>query len=257
MNRKNFGMPQVLIQCDSLLTVSSKTVRQASTLNVNVFIIYCNLRFVMIKYAHRGLVKSGELPSLFYLLYLLISVVFYSQWLLLAVFSFLFSPSKILEENVLKTFKGDDDLVKDISVYSYWRYFASSMCIFLILFFIMSLGIFYLKRKSKKNCHFRQNVFTFESTLFWGLIHFGLFLSFHLTITSGEIDSIQISVLRFFMIFSHFIKSVVTIFENQKCFPELFSDTEISCLSCNFNFTNISPRHETLMPFIPFQQNAR
>ena len=212
----------------------------------------------MIKYAHRGLAKSGVLPSLFYLLYLLTSGVFYSLWLLLAAFSLFTSDN--LEKTVLKTFKGDNDLVKDISVYRYWQYFVASMCIFLILILIMSLGIFYSKRKSKKNCHFCQNVFTFESTLFWGLIHFGLFLSFlvsfHLTLL-GEIDIIQISVLRFFMIFSHFIKSVFTIFENQENFPELFSDMEISCRSCNFNFTNISPRCENLMPFIPFRQNAR
>ena len=103
----------------------------------------------MIKYAHRGLVKDGKLPSLFYLLYLLICIVFYSLWLLLAAFSFLFSHSDSLEENVLKTFKGESEIVKDFSVVRYWRYFASSMCIFLILLLIMSLGIFYSKRKSK------------------------------------------------------------------------------------------------------------
>ena len=212
----------------------------------------------MIKYAHRGLAKSGVLASLFYLLYLLTSGVFYSLWLLLAAFSLFTSDN--LEETVLKTFKGDNDLVKDISVYRYWQYFVSSMCIFLTLILIMSIGIFYSKRKSKKSCHFRQNVFTFESTLFWGLIHFGLFLSFlvsfYLT-RLGEIDFIQMSVLRFLMIFSHFIKSVVTIFENQENFPELFSDKEISYRSCNFNITTISPRHQNLMPFIPFHQNAR
>ena len=211
----------------------------------------------MIKYAHRGLVKDGKLPSLFYLLYLLICIVFYSLWLLLAAFSFLFSHSDSLEENVLKTFKGESEIVKDFSVVRYWRYFATSMCIFLILLLIMSLGIFYSKRKSKKHRHFRQNVFTFESTLFWGLMHFGLFISLHLTLVLGEVLIIQISVLRFFMISSHFIKSFVTIFENQKYFPELFSDMETSRRSCNFNFTNIYPRQEALMPFIPFRQNAR
>ena len=100
----------------------------------------------MIKYAHRGLVKNGKLPTLFYLLYLLICVVFYSLWLLLAAFSFLFSHSDSLEENLLKTFKGESDVVhvdvvKHISVVRYWRYFATSMCIFLMLLLIMSLGI--------------------------------------------------------------------------------------------------------------------
>ena len=61
----------------------------------------------MIKYAHRGLVKDGKLPSVFYKLYLLISVVFYSLWLLLALIGFLFSHSDSLEEKVLKTFKGE------------------------------------------------------------------------------------------------------------------------------------------------------
>ena len=211
----------------------------------------------MIKYAHRGLVKNGKLPSLFHILYLLICFVFYSLWLLLAAFSFLFSHSDSLDENVLKTFKGESDEVTEIPFVRYWQYFATSMCIFLMLFLIMSLGIFYLKRKSKKHRHCRQNVFTFNSTLFWGLIHFGLVISLHLTLILGEIHIIQISVLRFFMIFSHFIKSVVTIFDNQQYFPELFSDMETSSRSFNFNLTNIYPRKENLMPFIPFRQNAR
>ena len=208
----------------------------------------------MIKYAHRGLVKNGKLPTLFYLLYLLICVVFYSLWILLAAFSYLFSHS--FDKSLLKTFKGENDLVKHISAVRYWRYFATSMCIFLMLLLIMSLGIFHSKRKSKKHRHCRQNVFTFESTLFWGLIHFGLIISLYLTLILGEIHILQISVLRYFMIFSHFIKSVVTIFENQKYFPELFSNTETSRF-CNFNFTNFYPRQENLMPFIPFRQDAR
>ena len=107
----------------------------------------------MIKYAHRGLVKDGKLPSVFYKLYLLISVVFYSLWLLLALIGFLFSHSDSLEEKVLKTFKGERNVEKEISVHRYWQYFATSMFIFLMLLLIMSMGIFYSKRNSRHQCN--------------------------------------------------------------------------------------------------------
>ena len=59
------------------------------------------------------------------------------------------------------------------------------------------------------------------------------------------------------MIFFHIIKSIITLFENQKNFPELFSDMETSNRSPYFDLKYIHPRQETLMPFIPFKQNAR
>ena len=217
----------------------------------------------MIKYAHRGLVKNGKLPFLFYQLYLLMNVVFYSLWLLLAYFSFLFSHADSLEKNVLKTFKGEWNIPlghpvgREILVHQYWHYFATSMCIFLMLLFIMSVGIFYSKRNLRNHCHSRQNVFTFNSTIFWGLTHIGLVITFHVTILHVNFNILHILVLRFFMIFSHIIKSFVTFFENQNYFPELFSDTERSSPSFYYGLTNICPRPETLMPFIPFRQNAR
>ena len=217
----------------------------------------------MIKYALRGLVKNGKLPSLFYQLYLLINVVFFSLWHLLAFFSFLFNQSERegIEKNVLKTFMGETQYRENEDIeYSfsrYWQYFTTSMCIFLMLLLIMSVGIFYSKRNSRNPCHYRQNVFTFNSTIFWGLIHIGLFISFHVTVSHVSFNILLISVLRFFIIFSHIIKSFVTIFENQKYFPELFSDMERNSQSFYFGLTNISPRPETLMPFIPFRQNAR
>ena len=212
----------------------------------------------MIKYAHRGLVKNGKLPSLFYQLYLLINVVFYSLWLLLAFFSFLYSHSNSLEKSVLKTFKGNGNIRKETSVHRYWQYFAASLFIFLIILLIMSLGIFYSKRYLRKNhCYFRQNVFTLNSTMFWGLIHIGLFISSYITVLQINLNIVHLSVLRFFMIFSHFIKSFVTIFENQKYLPELFSDMDRSSRSFYFGLTIICPRPETLTPFIPFRQNAR
>ena len=197
------------------------------------------------------------MPSVFYKLYLLISVVFYSLWLLLALIGFLFSHSDSLEEKVLKTFKGERNVEKEISVHRYWQYFATSMFIFLMLLLIMSMGIFYSKRNSRHQCYFRQNVFTFNSTMFWGLTHIGLFISFHVTILHVNFNVSHISVLRFFMILSHLIRSFITIIENQKYFPELFSDMEISSQYFYNGLTNICPRQEILMPFIPFRQNAR
>ena len=202
----------------------------------------------MIKYS-RGLLKNGKLPLLFYLQYLLINFVFYSQWLLM-----LYSQFYRFEEQMLETFQLERDPKKVFEI-SIFRYFSTSMCIFLIVIMIMSFGVFYLKRRSKRHCHYRQNVFTFKSTLFWGLLHFVIFISLYVTFTSGKVQIF--SVIRILMIFSHFIKSIVTIFENQENLPELFSDMEIKNRPSYFNPTNIYPRQETLMPFIPLRQNAR
>ena len=201
----------------------------------------------MIKYSHRGLVVNGKLPFLFYQQYLLISFVFYCQWFFLLVY-FAFFSSDSLDENILETFRGGGkQLVAPV------RYFAMLICIFLVLFLFMSLGIFYSKRKSKK--HYRQNVNTFNLTLFWGLLHCLLFISLFVTKSMEEIHAF--SVIRFLSIFTHFIKSIATIFENQKNFPELFSDIETKNQPFYFNQTNLYPRQETFMPFIPFRQNAR
>ena len=207
----------------------------------------------MIKYAQRGSVKNGTLPFQFYLLYLLISVVFHCQWLIMAFSRLGEDDSDSREENILKTFIGGEwDKTAEIPLV---RYFATLMCIFAILLLIMSLGIFYSRRKSGNKRYHRHNVFTFNLTLFWGLLHCGLFISLFSTLNMGEI--FIHSLLRFCMICSHIIKSIVTIFENQENLPELFSDMEIKNRPSYFNLTNIYPRQETLMPFIPLRQNAR
>ena len=209
----------------------------------------------MIKYAHRGLVKNGTLPFQFYLFYLLVSVVFYCQWLLTAFSRFFgndFDSHKA--KKLMKIFSGGEwDKTVEIPKV---RYFATLMFIFAILLLIMSLGIFYTKRKSENHYYYRHNVFNFNLTLFWGLLHCGLFISLFLTLNMGEI--IIHSLLSYCMICSHIIKSIVTIFENQKNFPELFSNMKIRNLPFNIiNPTKMEPRKEILMPSIPFKQNAR
>ena len=111
------------------------------------------------------------------------------------------------------------------------------------------------KKKIKKNQHIRQNVFTFNLTIFWGLLHSSLFVSLIITLFMEEIHIL--SVIRILAIFSFTIKSVVTIFENQRNFPELFMDIETKIESSYCNLTNVCPRQETFMPFISFTQNAR
>ena len=138
---------------------------------------------------------------------------------------------------------------------SIFRYFSTSMCIFLIVIMIMSFGVFYLKRRSKRHCHYRQNVFTFKSTLFWGLLHFVIVISLYVTFTSGKVQIF--TVIRILMIFSHFIKSIVTIFENQTNLPELFTNLETNNRSSFSNETTFYPRQENFLPNLPFKQNAR
>ena len=202
----------------------------------------------MIKYS-RGLLKNGKLPLLFYLQYLLINFVFYSQWLLM-----LYSQFYRFEEQMLETFQLERDPKKVFEI-SIFRYFSTSMCIFLIVIMIMSFGVFYLKRRSKRHCHYRQNVFTFKSTLFWGLLHFVIFISLYVTFTSGKVQIF--SVIRILMIFSHFIKSIVTIFENQTNLPELFTNLKTNNRSSSSNVTTFYPRQENFLPNLPFKQNAR
>ena len=204
----------------------------------------------MIKYSLRGLVVNGKLPVLFFLQYLLISIAFYSSFLLMDFFK---KESQNLE-NMLEPFKGEfKEVASDVQ--DFGHYLVTLMCIFLIIILIMSLAIFYSKRRTNQPNLCRQNVFTLNSTLFWGLIHFVLFLSFWFSLIMEQIH--VFTVIRFLIIFSHLIKSVVTIFENQKNFPELFSDPETNNRSSNFPLADIHPRQETVMPFVQFRQNAR
>ena len=163
----------------------------------------------MIKYSLRGLAVNGKLPVLFYLQYLLISVAFYSPFLLMDFFK---KESHNLQ-NVLETFKGRfREVASDVQ--DFGHYLVTLMCIFLIIILIMSLAIVqYSKRRTNQQNLCRQNVFTLNSTLFWGLIHFVLLLSFWFSLIMEQIH--VFTVIRFLIIFSHLIKSVVTIFENQ------------------------------------------
>ena len=205
----------------------------------------------MIKYSLRGLVVNGKLPVLFFLQYLLISIAFYSPFLLMDFFK---KESHNLQ-NMLETFKGGFREVAS-DVHNFGLYLTTLMCIFLMIILIMSLAILYLKRRSNQQINqCRQNVFTLNSTLFWGLLHFVLVFSFWFTIIMEQIH--VFTVIRLLIIFSHFIKSFVTMFENRKNFPELFSDTETNNRSSSFPLADILPRQETVMPFVPFRQNAR
>ena len=149
----------------------------------------------MIKYSQRGLVVNGKLPFLFYLQYLLISVAFYCQWsLILAYIAFFNSES--LDENMLKTFRFRGG--GEVNCFFRVKYFATLTCIFSMLFLFMGLDILYSKIKSKK--HYRQNVFTFNLTLFWGLSHCLLFIVSSMTICKGDIYIF--SVMRVLIILS-------------------------------------------------------
>ena len=136
------------------------------------------LRFIFIKYSHRGLVVNGKLPILFYTQYILSSFVFYSLFLLLLFFK---TDESQYFKNLLGSFNGDfNGLNRNIRHIS--RYFLTLMCIFFILILIISLGIFYLKRRYNHQNYCRQNVFTLNGTLFWGLIHLVLLISFWFTL---------------------------------------------------------------------------
>ena len=205
----------------------------------------------MIKYADRGLIKDGKLPTLFKILYLLISVVFHSQFLLARILAVILSDS--FYEKVLHAFK--IKIITEEMMVDQIKYFITLMCTFFTLHLIMSLGIFYSKRKLKKP-HYRQNIFTFNSTLCWGLLHFGLIISLYLTLIFMN-SSFILSVMRFLMIISQIIKYIVTLIENKNYLPELFSDIMTTNQPPYFNRTSLCPRPETFMPLVPFRQNAR
>ena len=242
---------KLIILAPSVFFMVSVLFRYVGLLFCSLYISYqVFLRFILIKYSHSGLVVNGKLPILFYLQYLLSCVVFYSIFLLM---DFLKKENQN-HENMLGSFNGRFMGVAP-NIRHLGQYFATLMGIYLILILIMSLGILYSKRRSNNQNYCRQNVFTLNATLIWGFIHFVLFSAFWFTLIMKQIH--VFTVIRFFIILSHFIKSIVTIFENQRNFPELFSDTEMNNPSLNFPLANIHPRQETVMPFIPFRQNAR
>ena len=207
----------------------------------------------MIRYSHHGMVVNGKLPPIFYLLYLLMGVVFFSLFLVFLLIGLVKDESQIYE-NMLETFKGVYKGL-DSDVQSSAQYLLSLMCIFLILILIMCLGIFYSLRRTNNRNNRRQNVFTLNSTLFWGFLHVVLFASLILTLMKEQIHIFI--VIRFIFISSDFIKTVVTIIENQHNLPELFSDVDTNNRPSNFPLANIHPRQENNMPFIPFRQDAR
>ena len=160
-------------------------------------------------------------------------------------------------ENMLATFKGEFKEVASDSRHN-GHYFATLMSVFFIVNLIMSLATFYSKtRSTNQQNHVRYNVFTLNWTLFWGLIHFMLFIPFWVSLNMEQIQ--VFSVIRFFLILSQLIKSLVALFENKKHLPELFSDMETNIRPSSFNMTPFhpTPRQETFMPIIPFRQDAR
>ena len=207
-------------------------------------------RFILIKYSNRGLVKNGKISVLFKNLYAVISVTFYVQPFFV-ILSIIYNCDDF-KINVMKTFRVEQST--DI-YFSAARYYTTLTFIFLVLLIIMSLAIFFMKKKSSTKLR-RQNIYTFKSTLFWGILHFGILILYHSA--RNQNDFIFCSVLRFVFIFlTHFFRFVILIIDVRKNLPELFSDSYVYYKdTCNI-LTVPCPRREPLMPFFPFQQNAR
>ena len=143
------------------------------------------------------------------------------------------------------------------------RYQETNIAFFLTFLLLLILMIFAishtLKRTRIEKQSQRQNVYTFFSTVFWGILHSTIIILFFLAMRKKKY--LILNVLRFVLIFmSHFFKPIITIIEIKRNFPHLFLDNNISKFKPRdfyFNQTNLSPRPEPLMPLIPFQQNAR
>lgn len=179
------------------------------------------------------------------------SITFYSQPLILI--SVIMSNSDGFKMNVLETFR-TEKLNGIPSTGS--KYYSTISCIFLVIVMIMGMGIFYVKRNFTKLS--RQNIYTLNSTLFWGFLHFVILILYR----SAQIqrDFFACSVLRFVMIFiSHFIKYIFVIIDVRKNLPEIMCNNRTFDVNeKNRIVINVSyPRKEPFMPFIPFQQNAR
>lgn len=143
------------------------------------------------------------------------------------------------------------------------RYQETNIAFFLTFLLLLILMIFAichtLKRAKIEKQSQRHNIYTFFSTVFWGILHSTIIILFFLAMRKKKY--LILNVLRFVMIFiSHFLKPIITIIEVKRNFPDLFWDNNISNFQPRdfyFNQTNLSPRPELLMPLIPFQQNAR
>ena len=175
------------------------------------------------------------------------------------MFAYIIPRNNQFSKTLLQQFRMENDKM----CYSFIKYqgtHISFLLTFLTLLIFMILAIIYTLRKSKiKKQVRRHNVYTFFLTVFWGLLHISLILTFLVAMLMKKY--LVLNVLRFAMILiSHFLKPIITIIEVKRNFPELFMDNIISSAKPRdfyFNQTNLSPRREPLMPFIPFQQNAR
>ena len=175
------------------------------------------------------------------------------------LFAYIIPSYNQFSKTLVQQFRMEIDKVCFSFIKYQGTYIAFSLT-FLTLLIFMILAIIYTLRKSKiKKQGQRKNVYTFFLTVFWGVLHISLILTFLLAMMMKKY--LVLNVLRFVMIFiSHFLKPVITIIEVKRNFPELFMDNIISTVKPRnffFNQTNLSPRREPLMPFIPFQQNAR
>ena len=193
--------------------------------------------------------RNGKISVQFKNLYTVMCVTFYIQPLLV-ILSIVFNDD--FKINVIKTFRVE----KSTGIYfSAARYYVTLTFIFLILLIIMSLAIFYLKKSSSTKLH-RQNIYTFKTTLFWGILHFGILILYNLA--QNQNDFIFCSVLRFVLIFlNQFIKFVIILIDLRTNLPEFFSDSNVYYQDTFNNLNVLCPRREPLMPFFPFQQNAR
>ena len=217
------------------------------------------LRYVLIKYSMRGIAVNGKIPPLFNQLYALISVTFYVLFLSLYLLVYLLPRYDQFSKTLLQQFRMEEDK-KSFSFLKYQETHISFSLTFLTLLIFMILAIIYTLRKSKiKEQNQRYNVYTFFLTVFWGLIHISIILTFLLAMMKKMY--LVLNFLRFVMILiSHFLKPIITIIEVERNFPEFFMDNmtlPTRPRDFYFNQTNLSPRQEPLMPLIPFKQNAR
>lgn len=213
----------------------------------------------MIKYSIRGLTENGKIPPLFNYLYVLVILTFYLLFLILFLSVYIIPRYSQFAETVLVQFSMEE-AKNNVSFLKYQGTNLAFLCTFLLLIMFMIVAILYkLKNSSVNKKYKRHNVFTLNLTVFWGFLHFAIVLIFFAALRNNWY--LVLNILRFFLILtSHFLKPIFTIVEVRQNLPELFVDNSM-LISYPKDFfvshMNISPRRETLMPLIPFKQNAR
>ena len=212
----------------------------------------------MIKYSKRGLAENGKIPSLFNHLDRVIFSTFYLLIITLYLITYIIPRYSQFSEVLLQTFSLDGAQLMDYSFFKYQRIFIYFTSVFLLLILFMILAIIYSKIRSNQKQLRRYNVYTLSSTLFWGLLHFAIFLLFIAALIQKQY--LALNVLRFVMILtSHFLKPFITLFDVRNNLPELFIDNLMTMNQQDFyvNHINFLPRREPLMPLVPFRPNAR